>query len=738
MSALAEPYRGPRSYRVQDRALFHGRGGDLDALLALVLGQRLAALHAPSGAGKTSLLKASLVPALEARRQVVALCRPGAGEEPLAALRAAIINRLLPPPASELVALRRIAAALGTGADGLGLSLADAKRGYRALPLHDPAYVDLVEDVPLPGDSVLRVRGAPPEATPLVARFLYLAQGSVALATHLARIESAIGDERRFWTGVAAMTRGEEVTRVLERHTLGDLAEFFSAETLRRWYEQTVATLHGSEAALGEFLAHLTRQFSCREAPLELVLILDQFEELFTLFGEQNEVNRHSSTQLVDYRRRDALFEQLGGMLAMRRPGLDGMPTRLPVRVLVSLRDDYVARLDELESGVGTIEARARYHLTVLRPEDAADVIRSPARAFGYDYDDEVFEVVKTRLTEEGSKIEPGHIQIVCERLWREHGRALHEQAVASLRERAGAAGDGRRATLEPLARDHHVSLAQFEALGGIKGILDTHFRQFLDAFDERDRIEILDMLAPLITSRHTRNIVMREVVVERRFVDRGDRARLLNDLRQRNIVRIETHRNGDFVEISHEFLIAAIETETVRTRELVPIWRSLRRAFDNLELADRRGFRSVARALSPREIHAIYWFRERLDPVEKRQWLAEAVLRAIIADLADETELPAAAGTATANTYTRAQMFDYWRAEVDRHPAVIDPARLLASLPERAKEDHLLDHLELAVLDRAGIDRDLGNDERQLLLQSAIRNADSETAGNIVAGMVG
>jgi hypothetical protein len=58
------PYIGPRSFRTGER--LYGRDRELRRLLDLLIAERIVLLHAPSGAGKTSLVQAALIPALRA------------------------------------------------------------------------------------------------------------------------------------------------------------------------------------------------------------------------------------------------------------------------------------------------------------------------------------------------------------------------------------------------------------------------------------------------------------------------------------------------------------------------------------------------------------------------------------------------------------------------------------------------------------------------------------------------
>ncbi|GAB2671455.1 hypothetical protein GCM10027271_34950 [Saccharopolyspora gloriosae] len=56
------PYRGLRSFRQEDAELFRGRDDDIERLAGLVAERRLVAVAGPSGSGKSSLVRAGLVP----------------------------------------------------------------------------------------------------------------------------------------------------------------------------------------------------------------------------------------------------------------------------------------------------------------------------------------------------------------------------------------------------------------------------------------------------------------------------------------------------------------------------------------------------------------------------------------------------------------------------------------------------------------------------------------------------
>jgi hypothetical protein len=65
---IKEPYVGPRPFEEKDEDVFFGREQETNELISLIVAHPLVLLYAQSGAGKTSLLKASLLPILKKRK----------------------------------------------------------------------------------------------------------------------------------------------------------------------------------------------------------------------------------------------------------------------------------------------------------------------------------------------------------------------------------------------------------------------------------------------------------------------------------------------------------------------------------------------------------------------------------------------------------------------------------------------------------------------------------------------
>lgn len=149
---VSQPYPGLRPFEPHEGEIFFGRDGHTDRLLEILQRERFLAVIGPSGGGKSSLVRAGLLPALSVGRLGtgshwrLALLRPGG--QPLLALAQALLAphalgpELLPEPADAseprpgLVATTvedatpdaaLIAAELRQGVDGLARVLAQAE-----------------------------------------------------------------------------------------------------------------------------------------------------------------------------------------------------------------------------------------------------------------------------------------------------------------------------------------------------------------------------------------------------------------------------------------------------------------------------------------------------------------------------------------------------------------------------------------------------------------------------------
>ena len=107
---LRNPYKGLRSFQETDASDFHGREGLLDELLEAVRHHRLVAVVGPSGGGKSSVVRAALLPALragaleESRSWLITDMFPGS--YPFEELEAAILRVAVDDPGALVDELR--------------------------------------------------------------------------------------------------------------------------------------------------------------------------------------------------------------------------------------------------------------------------------------------------------------------------------------------------------------------------------------------------------------------------------------------------------------------------------------------------------------------------------------------------------------------------------------------------------------------------------------------------------
>lgn len=135
------PYRGLRAFDEADAEFFFGREGDVQRLLERLKGTRFLAVLGPSGSGKSSLVRAGLVPALkngrlpESNAWSFAVFTPGA--RPLTALAAHLV-RLAPtlPMGSTLDQLTNDARTLHLAT---ALALTDRPQSHRLVLVVDQA-----------------------------------------------------------------------------------------------------------------------------------------------------------------------------------------------------------------------------------------------------------------------------------------------------------------------------------------------------------------------------------------------------------------------------------------------------------------------------------------------------------------------------------------------------------------------------------------------------------------------
>ena len=581
----SKPYKGPLSYEIEDADYFFGRDHEADLLTAKILSSRFTLLHAQSGTGKTSLLNARVIPALEEQGWTAFRILPR--HNPSEAVRMGILIGLLPHPGAECTALKRVLGKFWKSNEDPTLteilrtfdSIRDVGGGANQVPRTDARLREALLPVP---SSIDLKWAAFSFSGPVRPLFLRLLRATLEISQYEEHLRTFLSCELE--GRIQGATRASELLQCL------------SASAAAAAHEELVGSLYIPTPSLREFFTNLMDIYGKRRSQFGLVLMLDQFEEHFTLFSDSL-----AAPEKQLWRLRWEFIDQLEDLYKAS--------SALPIRYVISMRDEYIAQLDPLRRFVRDLDASA-FHLSFLEKDAARAAIQAPANLFGYDYSEDCYRNIFDALVREDRFVEPAPLQIVCERLWLDQGKSLS------------------------LVSGNEKRIVEFSSFpkGGTRAILDAFFDETLGSLKSpADQLETLEMLEPLVTSSRTRNIVELSFLVNQPFRKAKRRRDLLENLAERRIVRIEQRLGGQFVEITHEFLIESILAKIRTVLNADPLYGRFRWALRTLErFADidfRRGSRHVLDARLSKDLDA------HRDDIEWNEWdwSIELMLRSAI-----------------------------------------------------------------------------------------------------------
>jgi hypothetical protein len=615
MDRTVKPYKGPESYQVEDAGLFFGRDRETDQLIARILSSRFTLLYAQSGAGKTSLLNARIIPGLEMRGWGAYRILPQ--NDPVESVRTATLRYLLPHPEAERLAIERAWDALVQARENLTLD--EILDCYDRLEIRDARRRALITPIILPAAQV--VATGPNDLGPMTPYFCRLLRSSIEVKVFAEHILAVQQQNQAYASHHQVISGGTHMS---------ELVGLLSDQHFLSSYSELLNELKVPGRDLSVFFQHVVGTYGRRCTHFALVLILDQFEELFTRFVDPGIAGPEFARELPDWRLRWEFFERLEGLYETAMvPAILSSPEvaanaeqPLPIRYVISIRDEYIAQLDPIRRFFWR-GSEDSYHLNLLEKGQAEVAIREPANIFGYTYEPTCFERIIQQLTKENRFVEPAHLQLVCEKLWNEQGYEL-----------AGLSSENR---LEEDMPSIHYEV--FERLGETKGILKSFFQDFLMMLSDEERLEVLEMLEPLVTASGTRNILERDWLIQAPFRDSDRRRSLLSKLVDHTILRTEHRLGGYFVEITHEFLIDPILEAIRNAWSSNPNYSRYRSALSTLERLRERSIAGTNPPLSQQEFITLHQHR---NAIQWASWGAELMLRAALAFNADSQVLGA------------------------------------------------------------------------------------------------
>ncbi len=271
-----------------------------------------------------------------------------------------------------------------------------------------------------------RYRGAQPFGDDPLSRRTFFGRGAAAvgltnqiLANRLVVVyaRSGVGKSSLLNAGVAPRLRDAGCQPLLLRvnDLRGGAATAIRTAVASEAARQGVEYVAGSEGTLWDFFK--TVEFWQGDTLLTPVLVLDQFEELFTLQSEAA---------------REDLLAELGPIVRGVAPsGLAGLgDAPPPLHVVLSLREEFLGVLDDAADRIPQIMDH-RFRLTPLGRADAAEAMSGPAAVddeslgskpfvLAPAFVDEVLDYLSSHAgasTAARRQIEPFHLQLICRRI---------------------------------------------------------------------------------------------------------------------------------------------------------------------------------------------------------------------------------------------------------------------------------------------------------------------------------
>jgi hypothetical protein len=259
------------------------------------------------------------------------------------------------------------------------------------------------------------------------------------------------------------------------------------------------------------------------------LIIFDQFEEWITLFEES------STGQTVEEARasRENIQRAIVSMIN---------DSKLPVKVLISLREDYLAKLTPFFNQCPSLPDQ-HLRLTTLKSDELYMAIRGPFEKYpgrfrpelSYSLTKEIQKQFEEKM--KGGDISLTEVQITCRSLF-ESGKEGQE--------------------LEGF----------FITEGGVRGILEHYLERVLELLGAEEKDTAIALLSHMVTSAGTRNVISEDDLLGRVSseddIPREVLSKTLDRLeRETKLVQREPRREVYFYEIASEFLVDWIRKKT-------------------------------------------------------------------------------------------------------------------------------------------------------------------------------
>jgi tetratricopeptide (TPR) repeat protein len=266
------------------------------------------------------------------------------------------------------------------------------------------------------------------------------------------------------------------------------------------------------------------------------VIILDQFEELFTLH---------------EHPVQGGIIEALSDLAARRLPdeieGKTEQISTVPYKLVFSIREDYLGEMESVAARIPTI-MHHRFRLTPLSQEQARKAIREPAamenkelRGPAFTYSDEAIDELVSFLSRRRERqgyrqvddVEPFQLQIICQHI---------EDEVSKRSAEAG-----------PIV----ISRKELGGHEGMDQMLEQFYNDQIGQLPQESRELAHRLCENGLISPTGKRISLEEDYIASQF---GVDPLTLKKLVELRLLRAEPRVGSTYYELSHDTLVAAVE----------------------------------------------------------------------------------------------------------------------------------------------------------------------------------
>jgi len=269
------------------------------------------------------------------------------------------------------------------------------------------------------------------------------------------------------------------------------------------------------------------------------VIVLDQFEELFTLHKPQDRVK--FVTQFADVLN-GHFPESLKG-----RTDEHHLETPPKVKFVISIRSDYLYLLDELSAEIPAI-LRIRFQLKMLNRSNATDAINLPAAERGtydspsFSYSQQAIDNIIDTLGKE-------------ERDQLRSDKLLGEPEIEAFQLQLFCGQVECRLIADGKPQGFQVKPDYYGGANGIQEIISHFYENVLAKVDEPTQVAVEKLLA-LGLIRNKRRIIMEESLIKEEY---GVSKELLELLNEERLLNKETRKGNFYYEIAHDTLVEPV-----------------------------------------------------------------------------------------------------------------------------------------------------------------------------------